>query len=305
MRDVVVVGAGPAGITASIYCVRYGLDVLLVEPFQPGGAINLTWKIENYPGFPGGIEGAQLARRFAGHLREYGIEPYPDSVEKIIAGKPHRILLSSGEKVEARAVIIATGATPKKLGVPGEKEFTGRGVSYCAVCDGPFFKNRIVAVVGGGDSACDEAAYLATIAEKVYLIHRRDSLRASQAIASRVLNNSKIEILWNTVVKEIKGENTVKAVVLQNVKTGQLFELAVNGVFIYIGEVANSGFIDVEKDENGFIKTDENMATSVEGVFAAGDVRAKSLRQIVTAASEGALAATAAYRWIAEKWATR
>lgn len=300
MKDCVVIGAGPAGFTAGLYAVRSGLDTVVFEKGAPGGQVIGTDMIENYPGFPGGINGAELMGRFEEHARGLNV---PLENEEVLEIRPENgafVLRTGKGEVRTKTVILATGAGSRPLGVEGEERLRGRGVSVCAVCDGFFFLNQEVAVVGGGDAAVEEANYLTRFCSKVYLIHRRDELRAAKSLQPRVLDNPKVEVLWNTVVTEIRGEEAVEELALEDTKTGATRVLRVNGVFMYIGLVPHSGLYKelVEVDHCGFVKTDWEMRTSVPGLFAAGDVRVTPLRQVATAVADGAVAAVAAERHI-------
>lgn len=296
--DITIIGAGPAGLTAAIYATRSLRKVALVEKGLPGGQIATTDLIENYPGFPEGISGTELMQKFEEQAKKFGTEFINlfDVVEISLDGNMKIITSADGRRVISKAVIIATGQNPRTLGVPGESEFTGRGVSYCATCDGAFFKEKRVAVVGGGNSAIQEALYLTRFAESVTIIHRRDQLRADRILQERAFKNDKIHFLWNSVVSEIRGEQLVKSVIVKNVKTGESKEIEVDGIFIYIGYKPNSEFLKgfVELDENGYVITDENLQTSVPGVYACGDVRKNALKQVSVAVGEGAIAATSA-----------
>jgi len=260
--------------------------------------------IENYPGFPEGISGFDLVDKMAAQMRKFSTEEKGLEISSIEPGNDNEILLTSqsGERLSANAVIIATGAAPNKLGVPGEEEFTGKGVSYCATCDGPFFRDQVVAVVGGGDSAVQESLFLSKIVKKVYLIHRRDKLRAVKWLQERAFSNPKIEFVWDTVVERIDGRDGVESVHLMNKKSGEGSKLPVQGVFIFVGIHPNTDFLPdtVEKDPRGFIITDEWMQTSVKGIYAAGDCRAKPLRQIVSAVCEGATAVYGVEHYLTE-----
>ncbi|QJA05473.1 thioredoxin-disulfide reductase [Thermosulfurimonas marina] len=302
--DLVIVGGGPAGLTAYIYAARARLRTLLVEKLAPGGQVLVTDFVENYPGFPEGISGAELMERFTAHARALGLEPLQDeAVGLSIEGEYRVVHLASGRNLATLTVIVATGARPRKLGVPGEAELTGKGVSYCATCDGPFFRDQVIAVVGGGNTAVQESLFLTRFARKIYLIHRRDKLRATKILQERAFAHPKIEILWDTVVTRILGKEGVEGVRLKNVKTGEERELPVGGVFIFIGIEPATSWLGstLALDEGGFIITDSEMRTSVPGVFAAGDVRAKACRQIVTAAGDGATAAYMAEQYLAER----
>ncbi|MFQ6089103.1 MAG: thioredoxin-disulfide reductase [Candidatus Methanofastidiosia archaeon] len=290
MYDLIIVGGGAAGLTAGIYARRATLKTLLLEKLAVGGQINITDIIENYPGFPE-ISGPELMEKFKEHAEKFDLEIKIAEVKRVRDEGEKKIVITTGEEFETLSVIISSGSSPRELKVPGEKKFKGRGISYCAICDGPFFSKRKVAVVGGGDSAIKEALYLTQIVEKVIVIHRRDKLRAEKIIQEKAFSNRKMDFIWDTVVEEIVGENRVEMLKLRNVKTGEKSELAVDGVFIYIGVHPNTKFVDVKKTEGGLILTDECMETSSRGIFAAGDCRAKCLRQIATCVGEGAIAA--------------
>jgi thioredoxin reductase (NADPH) len=292
--DVVIIGGGPAGLTAGLYTSRARLETLLVERMIPGGQVMTTTKVENYPGFPGGIDGPDLMMRFQEHCQEFGLRIETGEVEGLEDQGEYKVLTIDGKPVKARAVIIATGAEPRKLGVTGEAEFTGRGVSYCATCDGAFFRDATVAIVGGGDTAAEEALFLTRFAKKVYLIHRRDELRATAILQDRVLNNEKIETVWNAEVTEVKGDNSgMKSVQLKDRVSGEERSLDLEGLFIAIGVTPKAQFLAelLKLDSEGYIQTDTECRTSIPGVFAAGDVRKKILKQIATAVGDGAIAA--------------
>ncbi len=301
--ELIIVGGGPAGLTSAIYSARALIDTLVIEKMLPGGQPVLTTFIENYPGFPEGISGPELAERLESQAGKFGA--------KIITSRPVLNISRKEEGFEiktemesflGKAVIVATGTSPRKLNVPGEEEFTGRGVSYCAVCDGAFYRDRVVAVVGGGDSAMDESIYLTRFASKVFVIHRRNQLRAEKILQERAFSNPKISFIWDTVVQSIEGDRKVELLKLKNVKTGEISELKVDGIFVYIGSNPNSSMVKdlVELDENGFIITDNCMKTSVPGLFAAGDVRNTNFRQLATAIGDGAIAANSAERYLGE-----
>ncbi len=298
--DTVILGGGPAGLSAAIYASRGAVSTAVIDVSMMGGQPSNYLELENYPGFPI-VGGFDLMEKFEEHADKFGVQKFPmQEIEKIDLTSNPKVILTKECEFKAKTVIIATGAQPMKLGVPGEAEFVGRGVSYCAVCDGAFYKNKIVAVVGGGNAAVEEAMYLTKFADKVYVIHRRDELRADRIVQERAFKNDKIEFIWNSVVKEIKGEDLVNTAVLENVKTGEKTNLAVNGVFPYIGMTPNVENItgQLEQDANGFILTDETMQTSVEGVFAVGDVRKTPLRQVITAAADGAVGAVYAVKYL-------
>lgn len=302
--DLIIVGGGPAGLTAYIYAARARLRTVLVEKLSPGGQVLVTDWVENYPGFPEGISGAELMEKFAAQARALGLEPVLDEAVGLTPDGDLRLVhLAGGKTLVAPTVIIATGASPRKLGVPGEAELTGKGVSYCATCDGPFFRDEVIAVVGGGNTAVQESLFLTRFARKIYLIHRRDQLRATRILQERALSHPQIEPLWNTVVTEVLGEDRVEGLRIKNVKTGEESTLAVGGVFIFIGIKPQTEWLGgaVALDEAGFVVTDSETRTSLPGVFAAGDVRAKACRQIVTAAGDGAVAAYMAEHYLAER----
>lgn len=296
--DVVIIGGGPAGLTAGIYAKRAMLNALLLEKMGVGGQIIVTDLVENFPGFQE-ISGAELAGKFEQHARKFGLET--KSMIEVMSiedrGKTKVVKTNEGE-FETKTVIITTGTTPKKLGAKGELELIGRGVSYCATCDGFFFRDKTVVVVGGGDSAITEAIFLTKMAKKVIVVHRRDKLRAEKINQEHAFANPKISFVWDSVVEEIAGKHIVEKVMVRNVKTKAVSEIKTDGVFIYVGLIPNTGFADVKKDEWGFIITDDCRETSVKGIFAAGDCRVTPLRQIATAVGDGAIAAVAAERYI-------
>ena len=299
--ELAVAGAGPAGLTAAIYGARFGLRTVLFEKLVPGGQIATADLVENYPGFPEGISGAKLGELMEAQARRFGAEIIADGIASIEKhGETFVLATESGSEFKARAFIIATGADPKRLEIPGEAEFAGRGVSYCAVCDGMLFKGKTVAVIGGGDSALSETRYLASLAERVYLVHRRTSFRAQSYIVEQVKGLGNVEFMTPYVPVEIKGKDKVEALILENRETHEQREIAIDGVFVYVGLVPNSGpFLGlVDADDAGFILTDELMRTRTPGLFAAGDVRAKPLRQVSTAIGDAALAAQGAYEFL-------
>ena len=294
--DALVIGGGPAGMTAALYLLRAGRTIAWVEPFAPGGQVLSTERIDNYPGFPGGIMGYELADLFAGHLKEFEFDTYTEQVEEVQVGSPrHRVRI--GEKwVRAGAVIVCTGAKWRSLGVPGEQRLTGKGVSYCAVCDGNFYRDQEVACIGGGDSALEESLYLAKIVKKIHLIHRRDEFRGIKLYRDKVVAEPKIEIHYDTVVREFKGDEGLSSVLLENCRTGNRSELGVTGAFVFVGHDPQGGFLpdDVKLDGCGFVVTDQEMRTGIPGIFAAGDIRSKLCRQVSSAVGDGATAANSA-----------
>ncbi|WP_456430764.1 thioredoxin-disulfide reductase [Thermosulfuriphilus sp.] len=296
-----IIGGGPAGLTAYIYAARARLKTILIDKLGTGGQVLTTDWVENYPGFSEGLSGYDLSQRFFEHAKKFGLEPLVGEVNRVSRQGSTFHLETTLGPIEAQAVIVATGARPNRLGIPGEEELTGKGVSYCATCDGPFFLDQEIAVVGGGNTAVQEALYLTRFAKKIYIIHRRDRLRAAKILQERALAHRKIEIIWDTVVEKIEGDDEVKAVSLYNRRTGQRSRLPVGGVFIFIGIVPQAEFVGpdlVDKDDRGFIITDSEMTTKTKGLFAAGDVRAKSCRQIVTACGDGATAAYQAEQYL-------
>ena len=301
MYDTIIIGAGPAGMTAALYAARSNLKVALIEGGLPGGQMNNTSDIENYPGYAN-ISGPELAEKMFEPLENLGVEHLYGFVEAVEDHGDVKKVITDDEEFETRTVIVATGSKHRLLGVPGEEELNSRGVSYCAVCDGAFFRDQDLLVVGGGDSAVEEAIFLTRFAKSVTIIHRRDELRAQKVLQDRAFANEKIKFIWDSVVKEIKGENRVESVVIENVKTNQVTEHAFGGVFIYVGLDPVSDFTkDLQiQDESGWIVTDDHMKTSVAGVFAVGDVRQKDLRQVTTAVGDGAIAGQEAYKYITE-----
>lgn len=301
--DLVIIGGGPAGLTAGLYACRALIPTILLERGMPGGQAAATERIENYPGFPEGIGGPELSMNMEQQAGRFGLEMLYTDVEKL-AKSDQGFLVESGEgTIKAKTVIISTGAKPSFLGVKGESEFHGRGVSYCATCDGAFFKEKVVAVVGGGDAAVEEALFLTKFAAKVYIIHRRGELRATKLIQQRAFDNPKIEFVWHSVVEGVLGEAKVEGVQVKDVRTGAAGEIKVDGVFIYVGTQANSDLVKdlVKLDQRGFIITDEHMSTGVKGLYAVGDVRNKPLRQVVTAVADGAIAAVEVEKYLASR----
>ena len=298
--DVVILGGGPAGFSAGIYTARGNVSTAILDVSMLGGQPSNYLELENYPAFMK-IGGFELMEKFEEHADMFGVQKFPmQEIEVIDLVSYPKIIRTKDVEFRAKSVIIATGAKPMKLGVKGEEEFVGRGVSYCAVCDGAFYKDKVVAVVGGGNSAVEEAIYLTKFASKVYIIHRRDELRADKIIQDRAAKNEKIEFVLNSVVCEIPGQDLVNNLILKNTKTDEMFNLAVDGVFPYIGITPNVENLSgqITQDKAGFIITDETMKTSIDGVFAIGDVRKTPLRQVITAASDGAIAGVYAVKYI-------
>lgn len=303
--DVIIVGAGPGGLAAAIYSARSKLKTLYIEKLVSGGQAATTDEIENYPGFPQGISGPNLAECMEMQAKRFGAERIGANVVGLKLDGDLRVVKTRKGEFCGKVVIIASGAAPKLLGCPGELEFRARGVSYCATCDAAFYEGAKVMVVGGGDSAVEEACYLTKFAEKVTLVHRRNSLRATKIVQERAFNNPKLSVIWNSVVEEIFGEETVTKVVLRNTVTADKTTVPVDGVFIYVGLVPNTEWLGgaVRLDDQGYILTNENMATDVPGIYAVGDIRTKLLRQVVTAAADGAIAAFHAEKYIENRFA--
>ncbi|MBP5637699.1 MAG: thioredoxin-disulfide reductase [Bacteroidales bacterium] len=298
-----ILGGGPAGFTAAIYASRAGLEPVLYEGIQPGGQLTTTTVVENFPGFPGGVDAMTLMDSMRRQAISFGAQVRQGTAIKAeLSEKPFRITLDGGEVIEAESLIIATGATAKYLGLPSEEKYRGAGVSACAVCDGFFYRKRTVAVVGGGDSACEDALYLASLAQKVYMIVRRDVFRASKAMQDKVFASANIEILWNSQVEEVLGDGTAVAGLKLVRKDGSRSEIKVDGLFLAIGHHPNSEIFDVKVDEAGYIVTEgKTTQTSVQGVFAAGDVQDSRYRQAVTAAASGCMAARDAEKYLLKK----
>jgi len=301
--DVVIIGGGPAGFTAGIYTAREKLDTVLLEKSMTGGIPNVTDLIENYPGFPEGIAGPDLMMKFKRQAEKFGvnIREY-DEVRQIVPDKQYHTIKTEKKEYRAKAVIIASGGLPRLLNVPGEKEFTGRGVSYCATCDGPFYKDTEIAVVGGGNAAIQEALFLTKFAAKVTVIHRRDELRASPILQQRAFTNKKINFIWDSVVTNIYGENVVEGAEIKNVKTAEVSRHKFDGIFVFIGWTPNTEFVKdlVKLDGEKHIVTDRYMNTSVRGIFAVGDVRSKKFRQIAEAVGDATIGALSVSEYISE-----
>ena len=297
--DMLVLGAGPAGLTAAIYGSRANLSVLVCEEKLSGGEIAATEQLDNYPGFPEGINGMEFGQRLEQQALRFGAKILSASIESVdLDGEWKKVVTTAGEYF-GRTVVVATGTQPRNLGVPGEEKLRGRGISFCATCDGPFFKGKKVAVIGGGDAAVEEALYLTRFAGEVLLVHRRNMLRAVPYLQQKLLSHPNVEVLWDTVVKGFAGEQKLEQITMQNVRDESTREVSVDGAFLYVGRIPNSSFLGgVEKDANGYIITNAEMETSIPGVYAAGDIRRKFLRQVVTAAADGAIAAMVAIRYL-------
>ena len=301
--EVIVIGGGPAGLTASLYTSRSRLNTLLIEAGLLGGQMTTTADIENYPGFPQGITGDELSRLMEEQAKRFGLEVVSQQVVEVRLEGDKKVVKTEEGTYLCEALIICTGAEYRKLGVPGENELAGKGVSYCATCDGAFFQGSSIVVVGGGDSALTEALYLTKFAKEVTIIHRRDALRGTKIHQERVFANPKIKLIWDSVVEEIKGDSAVQSVLVRSVKTGEKTEHPIEGVFLFVGLLPKTQFLKglVQMDEGGYILTDENCETTVKGIFAAGDCRRKLLRQIATAVGDGATAAFAAEQYLEVK----
>ena len=306
MYDVIIIGGGPAGLTAGLYTSRARLKSLLIEKGFPGGQVMTTEWVENYPGFEDGISGAELAQKMEKQATKFGLEIVQGSVINVsVDNNIKKVVLEDEKQYEAKSVIIATGSNPRPLKIEGEDEFRGRGVSYCATCDGAFFKDSKLAVIGGGDSAVEEGLFLTKFAETVYIVHRRDELRAAKVVQERAFENPKIKLVWDSVPEKIEGDGTgVNAVHIKNVKTGEKSVLDVQGIFIYIGYNPNTDFLKeiIKLDESNYVLANDDMFTSEQGIFVAGDVRKKLLKQIATAVGDGATAAISAEKYIEENF---
>jgi thioredoxin reductase (NADPH) len=301
--EVIIIGGGPAGLTAGLYTSRSRLRTLLIESSIFGGQITTTELIENYPGFPQGITGAELGQLMEEQARRFGLEMVNQEALEVKLEGEKKVVRTHEADYEAEVLIVSSGTEYRRLGIPGEEEFVGKGVSFCATCDGAFFQDSRIVVVGGGDSALTEALFLTKFAKEVTIIHRRDALRATKIYQERTFANPKIKFLWNSVMQEIKGDKMVQSILVRNVKTGEVKEFETEGVFLFVGIVPRTQFLKglVQMDDGGYVLTNEDCETSVKGIFAAGDCRKKLLRQITTAVGDGATAASAAEKYLEEK----
>jgi thioredoxin reductase (NADPH) len=300
MEDLIIIGAGPAGLTAGLYAARARLKTLMLEKLSPGGQVLMTDWVENYPGFPDGISGFDLIDKMRRQAEKFDLVIESQEVSRLELSPEKKVVVTDKGTLETKALILTSGATPRKLGIEGEELLIGKGVSYCATCDGPFYRDQEVALIGGGDTAVEEAIFLTRFAAKVHLIHRRDELRATKLLRERVMALEKVNIVWDTIPTRIVGDAEVKGVDLKNVKTGKTSHLPVQGVFVFVGYIPNTELVkgQLELDKLGFVVTNNDMQTSVPGVFAAGDIRSKILRQIATAVGEGATAVFAVERYL-------
>ena len=301
--DLIIIGSGPAGLSSAQYSARSNLSTLVIDSPLPNSQLMNIWDLENYPGIFPAVNGFDFLTTMQNQAKSFGAEIQNHQIDKIEKDETSQkfIISCQDEKFSCKTIIVATGAKHRKIEIPGETEFAGKGVSYCATCDGPFFKNKTVVVVGGGDSACSEAEYLSSICEKVIMIHRKSSFRAQKSLANRVLSNSKIQVIFNSVVNTIEGNLKVESVTVQNLNDNSVQKIHTDGIFIFAGMIPQTElFENLEKDQQGYIVTDEKMQTSQKGIFCAGDVRSKSFRQIVTATSDGAIASHSASEYIKE-----
>jgi thioredoxin reductase (NADPH) len=301
--EVIIIGGGPAGLTAGLYTSRGRLSTLLIESALFGGQMTTTEMVENYPGFPQGVTGDELSRLMEEQAKRFGMETVTQEIVKVSSEEDVKVIQTHESTYRCKALIICTGTEYRKLRVPGEKEFAGKGVSYCATCDGAFFQDSKIVVVGGGDSALTEALFLTKFVKELAIIHRRDALRGTKIYQERAFANPKIKFLWNSIVQEIKGDSVVRSIVVKNVKTGEIKEFETDGAFLFVGLTPRTQFLKgvVQMDEGGYVLTNEDCETSEKGIFAAGDCRKKLLRQIATAVGDGATAAFAAQKYLEEK----
>ncbi len=301
--DIIIIGGGPAGLTAALYSARARLTTLVLERLFIGGQVSTTYIVENYPGFPEGIDGPAMMELFDQQAKRFGANIENTEASEIIVDGENKFVLADDNRIGAGAIILATGSDPRKLNVPGEKELAGKGVSYCATCDGALFPEATVAVAGGGDAAVDEGLFLTRFAKKIYVIHRRDELRAEKILQERLFSKDKVEMVWDTVVEKINGGSSLESLSLKNVKDGAKRELEVEGLFIAVGHVPNAQLFNglVDLDERGYVQANQNMETSVPGIYVAGDVRSGSTQQIATAVGDGSVAAMAAEKYLAQR----
>lgn len=299
--DLVIVGGGPGGLSAGIYAMRAALKTILLEKAIPGGQVVMSDEIENYPGIEH-ISGTELSQKFASHAQSYGLEIVSQEVVEVVPGlEHHKVKLANGDTLKALSVIMATGGSPRKLQIKGEDEYYGKGVSYCGVCDGFFFRNKTVVVIGGGDTAAEEALYLSKLANKVYMVHRRNELRAGMILQERIKSECKIEMVWNTVCTSINGDaNGVDSVTLKSTETGEEMNIKADGAFVFIGFIPNNQLVPrgIKLNAEGYVVTDEKCETNVPGLYVIGDLREKYARQIVVSASDGCIAALAAAHYV-------
>ncbi|MCX7679181.1 MAG: thioredoxin-disulfide reductase [Spirochaetes bacterium] len=305
MKDLIILGAGPAGLSAAIYGIRAGLNLIILEKFSPGGQVMNTYEVENYPGFANPIPGWELVSAMENQARRLGAEIISGEIATLSFDSRTKIFtatLADGSTVQAKSIIAATGASLKKLGIPGEEHFFGRGVSYCATCDGAFYKDRVTAVIGGGNTALEEAHFLTRFARRVYLIHRRNQYRADKILKERIASDEKIVPVLETIPLSINGDTKVKSLTVKNIRTEQITELAVDGVFVFIGYIPNTSYLPKDVlNEKGEVIVDIHMRTKIPGLFAAGDLRSESRRQIVMACADGATAAMSAYEYLSQQ----
>ena len=302
VEETIIIGSGPSGWTAGLYTARANLNPLLITGNDYGGQVSLTYEVENYPGFPEGLSGPELVEKMKEQAEKFGCTVEYDHVSEIVTDQhPFVVRTANGKEYKAKSLVLSTGARPRYLQVPGEKEFTGKGVSYCATCDGFFFRGKDLVVVGGGDSALEEALFLTKFATKVRIIHRRDELRASKILRDRTFANDKIEFIWNSVVTSINGNGSVSGVSIKNTLTGEASELATDGVFVYIGHLPNNDLYHgkLHLDEDGHLITDKKMRTSVAGIFAAGEIQDKVFKQVATSVGQGCSAAMQTEKFLA------
>jgi len=304
MYDLIIIGGGPAGLTAGLYAARARLNLVLLERLAPGGQVLNTDWVDNYPGFPDGISGFELIDRMKNQAERFGLTIQSEDVLGLKLEDKKKVVITRNGNLETKSLILSSGAIPKKIEIEGEDRLTGKGVSYCATCDGPFYRDQDVAVIGGGDTAVEEAIFLTRFARKISLIHRRDQLRATKLLQEKAMKEEKIEIVWDTIPLRILGQDGVEGIELKNVKTGEVSQKTVQGVFVFIGTTPNTEYLKdlIDLDKNGFIITDGDMKTSVPGVFAAGDVRSKPWRQISTAVGEGATACFSVEKYLEGVW---